>query len=415
MTTTPPAAECRICGSALHRVFVDLGSAPPCEALIRPEHAGLGETTYPLAVYTCEECLLVQLPEHLRPEEIFTDSYAYYSSYSSSWVEHARRYAEMARERFALDADSRVVEVASNDGYLLQHFAAAGVPVLGVEPTANTAAAARERGVPTEEVFLGAATGRALAERHGRADLVVGNNVLAHVPDLRDFVAGLAALLSPTGTLTLEFPHLLRLIEQRQYDTIYHEHFSYFSLLTAQRALATSDLVVIDVEELASHGGSLRLYVQHADAGGEPDISVTALLELEAAAGLHALEGHDGFSDAVLAVKHDLLQFLLTARREGRTVVGYGAPGKGNTLLNHCGIRPDLLAFTVDRNPHKHGTLLPGSRIPVLAPEALDEARPDYVLVLPWNLRREIAAQLEHVRSWGGRLVVAIPELEVLS
>ncbi len=413
-----PSITCRVCGTDAEVTFVDLGAAPPCEAFVPAGRSEAPETYYPLHVRVCPGCLLVQLPECLPPEEIFTDVYPYFSSFSDSWVEHARRYARSMTEGLALDQGSLVVEVASNDGYLLQHFRDAGVPVLGVEPTANTAATARERGVPTEVRFLGEATAQELVDRHGRADLVVANNVYAHVPDLRDFTRGLATLLAPDGTLTIEVQHLARLIEFGQYDTIYHEHFQYYTLLTLQRALRLGDLVVVDVEELPTHGGSLRVHAQHAShveaTGRAPGPAVARVLELEAERGLHTLEGHLGFAETVARVKDELLSFLLAARREGRSVAGYGAPGKGNTLLNHCGIRTDLLPFTVDRNPHKHGTYLPGSRIPVRPPEALDEARPDYVLVLPWNLRAEISAQLSHVVGWGGRLVFAIPKLDVV-
>ena len=406
---------CRICGAPLHRTFVDLGASPPCEAILSAQDAERGEAAYPLHVRICEECLLVQVPEVIPAEDIFTADYAYFSSYSTSWVEHARQYAVAMIDRYELGPDSRVIEVASNDGYLLRHFRDAGIPCLGVEPTANTAAAAIEAGIPTEVCFLGEETGAEIATRHGRADLVAANNVYAHVPDLRDFTLGLAALLAPGGTLTMEFPHLMRLIEQRQYDTIYHEHFQYYTLLTAQRAVALGDLVVIDVEELATHGGSLRIYCRHREAAGQPSTAVTDLLEREAAAGLHTLAGHDGFEAAVAGVKRDLLRFLLQAQEDGKRVVGYGAPGKGNTLLNHCGIRGDLLEFTVDRNPFKHGKFLPGSRIPVLAPEAIDEAQPDYILVLPWNLRAEITAQLAYVSRWGGQLVYAVPDLDIIA
>ncbi|WP_068426598.1 class I SAM-dependent methyltransferase [Piscicoccus intestinalis] len=409
-----PVRSCRICASPLTRTFVDLGAAPPCEAILSADGAEKGETAYPLHVRICERCLLVQLPEVVPAEEIFTAEYAYFSSFSTSWIEHARRYTVAMVERFGLSEDSFVVEVASNDGYLLQHFRDAGIPCLGIEPTANTAAAAVERGIPTEVVFLGEQTGSDIAARHGRADLVAANNVYAHVPDLADFTKGLAQLLAPTGTLTMEFPHLARLIEQRQYDTIYHEHFQYYTLLTAQRAVALGGLSIVDVEELPTHGGSLRIYCRHSQAAGEPSAAVRDLLAREQAAGLHGLDGHAGFEDAVRVVKRDLLRFLLDAQERGESVVGYGAPGKGNTLLNHCGIRPDLLAFTVDRNPHKHGKFLPGSRIPVMAPEAIAAARPDYVLVLPWNLRAEISAQLHYVAQWGGRLVFAIPSLQIV-
>lgn len=357
----------------------------------------------------------MQLPAVLPADEIFTDDYPYFSSFSTSWVDHARRHVEAMTERLRLTSESFVIEVASNDGYLLQHVRDRGIRCLGVEPTANTAAAARERGIETEVVFLGERSGTDIAARHGRADLVVANNVYAHVPDLADFTRGLTALLAPTGTLTIEVPHLARLIELRQYDTIYHEHFQYYTLQTAMRALQLGGLVVTDVEELPTHGGSLRIFARHAENAGEPSPAVAALLDREAEAGLHDLDGLTGFETAVHAVKRDLLRFLLDAQEQGHTVVGYGAPGKGNTMLNHCGIRRDLLPFTVDMNPHKHGKFLPGSRIPVLPPSAIEEARPDYVLVLPWNLREEITAQLApSLARWGGRLVFAVPSLDIV-
>ncbi|MDO5712317.1 MAG: class I SAM-dependent methyltransferase, partial [Micrococcales bacterium] len=329
-------------------------------------------------------------------------------------VDHARRYVNAMIDRLGLTPSSFVIEVASNDGYLLRHVSDAGIPCLGVEPTANTAAAAGVAGIRTEVCFLGRRTADEVVRSHGRADLVVANNVYAHVPDLADFTGGLARLLAPTGTLTMEFPHLMRLIEQRQYDTVYHEHFQYYTLLTARRAVALGGLSIVDVEELSTHGGSLRVYCMHDDAAVAPSPTVADLLERERAAGLHTLEGHLGFEGAVRAVKRDLLRFLLDAQEQGKRVVGYGAPGKGNTLLNHCGIRNDLIEFTVDRNPHKHGKFLPGSRIPVFAPEAIEAARPDYILVLPWNLRDEISKQLRYVDSWGGKLVFAIPSLDVV-
>jgi len=406
-------AECRLCSTGLTETFVDLGMSPLCESYLPAERLDSAETFYPLHVRICPGCLLVQLPAYVPGEEIFSD-YAYFSSYSDSWVAHARRYADTMVETLDLGPDSLVTEVASNDGYLLQHFVARGVPVLGVEPAANIAEVARERGIRTENRFLGATSGIELADRYGRADLVVGNNVYAHVPDLVGFTAGLAALVKPTGLVTLEFPHLLRLVERRQYDTIYHEHYQYLSLLTARRALATAELSVVDVEELSTHGGSLRVHARPTASAGEPSSNVKSVLEAEAEAGLHTVVGHRGFAEAVFDIKRDLLDFLLTARAEGRRVVGYGAPGKGNTLLNHCGIRSDLLEYTVDRSPYKQGRFLPGTHIPIHAPERIEQDQPDYVLVLPWNLRTEISAQLDHVRQWGGRLVFPIPALEVV-
>jgi SAM-dependent methyltransferase len=403
---------CRLCGAILSRTFVDLGMSPLCESYIPADSLDAPETFYPLHVLLCESCLLVQLPAYVTGEEIFSH-YAYFSSYSDSWVEHAKSYAHAMIDRLHLTADSLVTEVASNDGYLLQHFVAAGIAVLGIEPAANVAEAARSRGVRTEVEFLGPATGAQLAERFGRADLVAANNVFAHVPDIRGFAAGLRELVSDSGLVTLEFPHLQRLMERRQYDTIYHEHFSYLSLLTSSRALATAGLTVVDVEELDTHGGSLRVYARRADSAGEPSSRVKDVLEAEDAAGLHTVAGHDGFHREVLKIKSDLAGFLFDAAGKGKSVAGYGAPGKGNTLLNHCGIRSDLVAYTVDRNPVKQGQYLPGTRIPIYPPERLAETRPDYILVLPWNLRDEISRQLEFVRSWGGQLVFPIPALEI--
>jgi hypothetical protein len=355
----------------------------------------------------------VQLPAYVPGEDIFSD-YAYFSSYSDSWVAHARRYAESMIDRLGLGPDSLVTEVASNDGYLLQHFTQRDIPVLGIEPAGNVAEVARSKGIRTEVAFLGAETGAELAERYGRADLVAGNNVYAHIPDLIGFTTGLAALVKPDGVITLEFPHLLRLIERRQFDTIYHEHYQYLSLLTAARALGTAGLRVVDVDELSTHGGSLRVYAQRASAAGEPTANVKAVLDAEEAVGLHTVAGHAGFADDVFAIKRDLLTFMLEVRSAGQRVVGYGAPGKGNTLLNHCGIREDLLAYTVDRSPHKQGMFLPGTHIPIHEPERIAADRPDYVLVLPWNLRTELSEQLAYVRDWGGRLVFPIPTLEVV-
>ena len=387
--------------------------SPLCESYIPADRTDDPEVFYPLHVRLCGECLLVQLPAYVPGEDIFSD-YAYFSSYSDSWVAHAKRYADEMTTRLGLTPDSLVTEVASNDGYLLQHFSAAGIPVLGVEPAANVAEAARAKGIRTVVRFLGAETGAAIAAEYGRADLVAANNVFAHVPDIRGFAAGLRALVKDSGLVTLEFPHLLRLIERRQYDTIYHEHFSYLTLLTASRVLETAGLRVVDADELGTHGGSLRVHARPIEAAGEPSARVKAVLDAEEAAGLHTVEGHAGFAGEVLRIKSDLLEFLITAAQEGKTVAGYGAPGKGNTLLNHCGIRSDLLAYTVDRSLVKQGRFLPGTHIPIYAPERIAETKPDYVLVLPWNLRDEISEQLAYVRSWGGRLVFPIPALEVV-
>ena len=404
---------CRLCGARLTQTFVDLGMSPLCESYVSADALDEPEIFYPLHVRQCPSCLLVQLAAYVSGEDIFSD-YAYFSSYSDSWVAHAKRFADSMIEKLALTADSLVTEVASNDGYLLQHFDAQGIPVLGVEPAKNVAEVAQSMGIPTVVEFLGLTTGSDIAERYGHADLVVANNVLAHVPDIRDFAAGLRALVKETGLVTLEFPHLLRLMQRRQFDTIYHEHYSYLSLLTATRALATAGLRVIDVEELDTHGGSLRVHARPEGHAGVPSARVQMLLEEEDRAGLHTLAGHAGFAGEVLRIKSDLLDFLVRAAREGRTVAGYGAPGKGNTLLNHCGIREDLLQYTVDRSPVKQGKYLPGTHIPIYAPERLAETRPDFILVLPWNLRDEISQQLDYARSWGARLVFPIPELEIV-
>jgi SAM-dependent methyltransferase len=414
MRETATRRACRFCGTALKYSFVDLGMSPLCESYVPADRLDAMEPFYPLHALVCHECLLVQLGEYVAPEDIFSE-YAYFSSYSDSWVEHARRYAHRMIADLHLGADSLVVEVASNDGYLLQHFVEQGVPVLGIEPAANVARVAEGKSIPTLVRFFGRQLARELAAQGRRADLVVGNNVLAQVPDLNDFVEGLATILKPSGTLTLEFPHLLRLIEGNQFDTIYHEHFSYFSLHTAERLLAAHGLVLFDVEELPTHGGSLRVHAGRRDGPARP---ASARLERvradERQAGLTTLQGHDGFAPRVAEAKWRLVEFLIGARRCGRTIVGYGAPGKGNTLLNYCGIRTDLVEFVVDRNPYKQGKFLPGTRIPIHAPDRLREARPDYVLILPWNLEREIVAQLAYVREWGGRFVVPIPTVRVI-
>lgn len=413
-SATEAARPCRFCGASLHRTFVDLGMSPLCQTQILPEQLNCAENFYPLHVWICDACLLVQLDEYVRPEVIFGSNYPYYSSYSQSWVTHAKRYTEKMEREFGIGQSSFVVELASNDGYLLQHFKAAGVRCLGVEPTAGTAAAAVARGIPTEVAFFGEELARQLREQHGAADLVLGNNVLAHVPDLNDFVEGVARLLAPTGFATFEFPHLMRLIEFNQFDTIYHEHFSYFSFTTVCKIFAAHGLDVFEVEELPTHGGSLRIYVQPT-AQGDRSVAptVAGLLTQEAAEGVTDPAMYAGFESRVHATKRRLLSFLIDAKDAGKRVVGYGAPGKGNTLLNYCGIGTDFLDFTVDRNPAKQGTYTPGARIPILTPESILEARPDYVLILPWNLRDEIEREMNAVRSWGGRFVVPIPAVEI--
>ncbi|MGH9368238.1 MAG: methyltransferase domain-containing protein [Thermoanaerobaculia bacterium] len=405
----PP--RCRFCGEPLTRTFVDLGMSPLCESFLSAGQLDRMEPFYPLTVRVCDACFLVQLSEYVRPAEIFGD-YAYFSSYSASWLDHARRYTETTIERFGLGPSSRVVEVASNDGYLLQYFVRKGIPVLGVEPAANVAKAAEERGVPTWVGFFGTESAKRLARERGRADLMIGNNVLAQVPDVTDFVEGFRILLAPEGVATLEFPHLLRLIEGNQFDTIYHEHFSYFSFLTAEAILASHGLRLFDVEELPTHGGSLRLYACQRDSAAATETPrVAAMRRLEKDAGLARIERYSSFPEQVHRVKRDLLKFLIAAREAGKTIAGYGAPGKGNTLLNYCGIRTDLLAYTVDLNPHKHGKYLPGTHIPIFPPERIRETRPDYVFILPWNLKDEIMEQLAYVRDWGGRFLVPIPEV----
>ena len=405
---------CRFCDAPLKSVFADLGLSPLANSYLGEDELAGGERFYPLRALVCDECLLVQLPAAAAPEEIFSD-YAYFSGYSTSWVEHARRYAEQVCDRFGLDESSRVVEVASNDGYLLQHFLKRGIPVLGIEPAANVARAAEAIGIPTEVEFLSAESGARLRAAGHSADLLVGNNVLAHVPDLHSFVAGLKALLAPHGVLTMEFPHVLRLIEETQFDTIYHEHFSYFSLLTVERIFAAHELTVFDVEELPTHGGSLRIYVRNEDDEQHPvGPRVGELRQREFDAGLGGIDGYTSFGDRALATKLSVLDFALNARREGKTIVGYGAAAKGTTLLNYCGLGPDFIDYVVDRSPHKQGRYLPGTRIPIYDPARIEETRPDYLLLLAWNLRDEIIEQMAHVRDFGCRFVTPVPVIRIL-
>ena len=405
-------AHCRSCATPLTRSVVDLGSSPVANSMIRADAADRMEPTFPLHAFVCEACHLVQLIDFESPEVLFGD-YTYFSSYSESWLAHARRYCEAMTARLGLGPQSKVVEIASNDGYLLRWFVEAGIPVLGVEPAANVAEVARAAGVPTQAVFFGRATAERLKAEGHAADLMTANNVLAHVPDINDFVAGFAILLKPTGTVTFEFPHLLNLIDQVQFDTIYHEHFSYLSLAVVQALLARHGLAVIDVEEWPTHGGSLRVFARHAAGAPAASARVADILRRETDAGLGRMEIYDAFGEKVVAVKYGLLDFFVQARREGRTVVGYGAPAKGNTLLNYCGIGPEMLPYTVDASPHKQGRLLPGTRIPVHAPSRILVTRPDYVLILPWNLRDEIARQMTPIRAWGGRFVVPLPTVEI--
>jgi SAM-dependent methyltransferase len=404
---------CRFCGAPVSAVVCDLGMSPLCESFLTADQLNQRESFYPLRADVCERCWLVQLERYVAPEEIFTE-YAYFSSYSDSWVRHARDYTDMIVERLRLGGDSLVVELASNDGYLLQHFVARGVPVLGIEPARNVAADAEKRGVATLVRFFDERLAGELASEGRQADLIIANNVLAQVPDLNSFVAGIERLLKPGGVVTVEFPHLLRLMEGNQFDTIYHEHFSYFSLSTARRIFAKHGLTLFDVEELPTHGGSLRIYGRR-EAEAEPPIAarVERLAAVESRAGLETLAPYQAFGDQVMETKRNLLDFLIRAKREGSTIAGYGAPGKGNTLLNYCGIRSDFLDYTVDRNPYKHGRFTPGTHIPIHPPEKLAETRPDYILILPWNLREEIMAQLAYVTRWGARFVVPIPEVTV--
>jgi len=403
------ASTCRFCGAVLTRTFVDLGATPLANAYRDPADRR-EEPRYPLHVRVCDSCLLVQVDAAVPAEAIFSD-YAYFSSYARSWVEHARRYAIAAKDRLKLGADSLVVEVASNDGYLLRHFVEMGVPVLGIEPAANVAAVAEQAGVPTRIAFFGRALGEALAAEGRQADLTAANNVLAHVPNLNDFVGGFAAVLKPSGVATFEFPHLLRLIEGVQFDTIYHEHFSYFSLHTVERVFAAQNLRVFDAEELPTHGGSLRLWVCHAGAARAEAPSLAKSRADERAAARDRVEGYAGFADRVAAVRGGLRAFLARARAAGERVAAYGAAAKGNTLLNVCNVDASDIMWVADANPHKQGHLLPGSRIPVVSPERLKDDRPDWVLILPWNLRREIATDHAYVRDWGGRFVVAVPAI----
>ncbi|ULA65092.1 MAG: SAM-dependent methyltransferase [Nitrospira sp.] len=406
-------SQCRSCGTVLAHTFVDLGMSPLANSYIKPEQRSRMEPFYPLHVYVCSACLLVQLEQFSSPHDIFSD-YAYFSSFSDSWLTHAKRYVDMIADRFQLGRDSKVVEIASNDGYLLQNFVTRGVPVLGVEPAANVAEVAKQKGVNTTVAFFGEKTASGLVADGWAADLIIGNNVLAHVPDLNDFVKGLSLLLKPTGVITMEFPHLVQLMEQNQFDTIYHEHFSYFSFLAVEKVFARHGMTLFDVEELPTHGGSLRIYARHARDESKP-IGTRArdLKAREEKAGFGRLDHYLSFGPQVEATKRKLLSFLIAAKQEGKRVVGYGAPAKGNTLLNYCGVRTDFIDYTVDRSPHKQSQFLPGVHIPIHAPEKVRETRPDYLLILPWNLREEVMEQMAFIRDWGGKFVVPIPEVKV--
>ena len=407
------SGSCRICGAPLRRSFVDLGMSPLCESFRSLDQLDEMEAYYPLHALVCESCFLVQISQYVRPESIFRE-YAYFSSYSTSWLAHAERYCRMIAERLSLNRKSLVVELASNDGYLLQYFLKLDVPVLGVEPAVNVAKLAIDKGIPTRMEFFSRALAEKMVADGTRADLIVGNNVLAQVPDLNDFVSGMALLLKPEGVITLEFPHLLCLMESTQFDTIYHEHFSYFSLNTVARLIARHGLKLIDVDEIPTHGGSLRVYLARSDSTSRQSVAVSNLLDREREYGLCDIATYSSFAARVKRLKRSLLSYLIGVKDEGNVVCGYGAPGKGNTLLNYCGIGTDFLDFTVDRNPYKHDRFTPGMHIPIRRPEAIDKTEPNYILILPWNLKTEIVQQMRHVADWGGKFIVPIPQVEVI-
>jgi SAM-dependent methyltransferase len=413
VTVPKRLTECRFCRAELTDVFADLGMSPLANSYLTADELAQMEPFYPLRALVCERCFLVQLEDYETPEAIFSE-YAYFSSFSSTWLEHARRYADLAIDRFGLDGDSRVVEIASNDGYLLRWFIERGIPVLGIEPARNVAEVAKRAGVRTLVKFFGRATAREVAAMMS-PDLLIGNNVLAHVPDLNDFVAGMKILLSPRGVITMEFPHLLNLMEDNQFDTIYHEHFSYFSFLTAARVFEAHGVTLFDVEELPTHGGSLRIFGRHAEDDSKPVTDrASELMQRERDAGFEQVDTYLSFAGGVREAKWELLDFLVSQKRDGKRIAAYGAPAKGNTLLNYCGVGTETIDFTADLSPHKQGCYLPGSHIPILPPDAIRAAQPDLVLILPWNLKDEIAEQLAYVREWGGRFVVRTPRLEVL-
>lgn len=405
--------KCRGCSAELRLPLIDLGTAPPSNAYLRREQLDQAESWVPLRALVCEQCWLVQTEDYRAADSLFDAEYAYFSSFSSTWLAHAERYVAQMVERFALTADSRVVEVAANDGYLLQYVAQRGIPCLGIEPTASTARAAREKGLQIRELFFGRETAQALREEGWAADLMAANNVLAHVPDINDFLQGFAGLLKPAGVATFEFPHLLCLMAESQFDTLYHEHYSYLSLTAVRAQLERNGLRLFDVEQLPTHGGSLRIYVQREEGRQPVSAAVAELLAQEAAIGICSADYYASLAPAAERIKHDLLRFLLKANAEGKRVVGYGAAAKGNTLLNYAGVRGDLLAWVADANPHKQGKFMPGSRIPIVAPERIAEERPDYVLILPWNLRGEVMQQQAIIKSWNGHFVVAVPHLEL--
>jgi len=407
------AGKCRFCKAQLKYTFVDLGLSPLCESYVKPENLNKMEAFYPLHVYICSQCFLVQLEEFVSPKEIYND-YAYFSSYSDSWLRHAKGYTDKIIDRFGLHKESLVAELASNDGYLLQYFVEKRIPVLGIEPAANVAEHAVRKGVRTEVEFFGTHSVYPLINKYGKADLLIGNNVLAHVPDINDFVYAMKLFLQPDGVITMEFPHLLRLMEGNQFDTIYHEHFSYLSFSTVHKIFSHHGLDLFDVEELPSHGGSLRIYAKHKDNFTHAiTSSVRDLLSREEESGIYNMSFYADFTDKVKETKWKILDFLIQKKREGKSISGYGAPGKGNTLLNYCGIRTDFIDYTVDRNPHKQGSYLPGTRIPILHPDEIRKTQPDYIFILPWNLKNEIIENLSFIGEWGGQFVVPIPEVKV--
>ncbi len=414
-SSSPFLKACRFCGGGLGEPYLDLGKMPLANSYVAPADVNKPEPAFPLRVYLCRRCFLSQLADYAQAETIFNDQYAYFSSYSTSWLAHAQAYVEQMTDRFGFNTSHQVIEIASNDGYLLQYFVKKGIPVLGIEPCANTAKAAEEKGVPSRVEFFGTELARKLRDEDKSADLLLGNNVLAHVPDLNDFVAGMKIILKPDGILTMEFPHLVKLIEHNQFDTIYHEHFSYFTFSAAERVFAKHGFTLFDVEELPTHGGSLRIYGKHSVCQDYPVTRrVADLRDDEKNKGFESVELYERFAAQVQEVKAELLAFLKTAKEQGKKVAAYGAPAKGNTLLNFCGVTPQEISFTVDLSPHKQGHLLPGTRIPIYAPERIREEKPDYVLILPWNLKEEIAKQMAFISEWGGKFVLPIPRLEVL-
>jgi SAM-dependent methyltransferase len=405
--------QCRFCKSSLEHTFVDLGASPLCQSFLSADQLNHMEPFYPLNVYVCGSCFLVQLQEYVAPQDIFSD-YLYFASFSDTWLAHVKAYTDQMVKRFPITEKSLVVEIASNDGYLLQYFVEKKVPVLGIEPAANVAAVAIQKGIPSFVKFFGSATARELVASGKHADLLLGNNVLAHVPDINDFVSGMKILLKPQGVITMEFPHLMRLMEQNQFDTIYHEHFSYLSFFTVEKIFAAHGLTLFDVEELPTHGGSLRIYARHAEDSSKPvGPRVIELRTREESAGYNRLETYSRFAEQVKETKRKLLEFLVRAKQGGKKIAGYGAPGKGNTLLNYCGIRTDFIDYTVDRSPHKQGRFCPGTRIPIFSPDHIRETRPDFLLILPWNLKDEIMQQNAYIRDWGGQFVVPIPQVTV--